>query len=161
MGHIAPVRDEYHTSSLVRDFQIHVTHLNHHRLICVALCCSALQWVNMCCTVLQCVVVSRYVLQCVAVCCSALQWVNMCCSALQCVAVSWYVLQCVAVCCSVLQSVAVCCNMLLSHTRIPTDTVDFSHPYALVNWTHNTGSWRISQVFSGSWYHMSSLVRDF
>jgi len=74
-------------------------------------------------------------LQCVAVCCSVLQYVAVCCvavcdkrtkfhlrfiterslirySVLQCVAVCCSVLQCVAVCCSVLQCVAVCCSML-------------------------------------------------
>jgi len=61
------------------------------------------------------------------VCCSVLQCVAVCCSVLQleyglegsnvfdvsggvCVAVCYSVLQCVAVCCSVLQCVAVCCS---------------------------------------------------
>ena len=63
-------------------------------------------------------------LQCVAVCCSALQFVvavalsaavkekgtSVCCSVLQCVAVRCSALQCVALCCSVLQYLAVCCS---------------------------------------------------
>ena len=45
--------------------------------------------------------------QCVAVCCSVLQRVVVCCSVLQCVAVCCSVLQRVVVCCSVLQCIAV------------------------------------------------------
>jgi len=73
----------------------------------VAVCCSVLQCVAVCCSVLQCVAVMPYVqthtlahlvetharysmLQCVAACCDVLRCVAMCCS----------VLQCVAVCCS-------------------------------------------------------------
>ena len=64
------------------------------------------------------------VLQCVAVCCSLLQSVVMlvnpgyggwrcgCCSVLPCVAVCCSVLQCAAVSCSVLQCAAVCCSVL-------------------------------------------------
>jgi len=61
------------------------------------------------------------VLQCVAVYCSVLQHVAVCCSMLQCVAdtgqmhdieaVCCSVLQCVAMCCSVLRCVAVCCSV--------------------------------------------------
>jgi len=40
---------------------------------------------------------------CVAVCCSVLQFVDACCSVLQCVAVCCRVFQCVAVCRNVLQ----------------------------------------------------------
>ena len=65
-----------------------------------------LQWVSVCCSVLQCVAVCCRVLQCVAVCCSVLQCAAVCCSVLQCVALCCSVLQCVAVCCSVLQCVA-------------------------------------------------------
>jgi len=97
------------------------------------LCCSVLQRVAVCCSVLHCVVrqarsrmnesclfqlarsllfyiavriVCCSVLQCVAVCCSVLQCVAVCCSVFQCVALCCFVLQCVAVCCSVLQCVA-------------------------------------------------------
>ena len=52
----------------------------------VAVCCSVLQCVAVCCSVLQCVAVCCSVLQCVAVCCSVLQCVAMCCSVLRCVA---------------------------------------------------------------------------
>jgi len=58
---------------------------------CVAVCCIALshellqevsmQYVAVCCSVLQCVVV----LQCVAVCCSVLHCVAVCCTVLHCV----------------------------------------------------------------------------
>ena len=63
----------------------------------------------------QCVAVRCSVLQCVAVCCSVLQ---SCSGRIQqqdeqCVAVRCSVLQCVAVCCSVLQCVAVCCSHVL------------------------------------------------
>ena len=49
---------------------------------------------------------------CVAVCCSMLQYVAVCCSMLQYVAVCCSMLQYVAVCCSVLQCVAVCFGAL-------------------------------------------------
>ena len=84
------------------------------KLQCVVTCCSVLQWCvshllrssaphHSCCSVLQCVAVHYTVLQCVAVCCSMLQYVTMCRSMLQCVVVRCSVLQRVAVCCSVLQ----------------------------------------------------------
>ena len=71
-----------------------------HRLlsgVCVAACCSVLllQYVAVCCSVLQCV----------AVCFSVLQYAAMCCSVLQCAAVCCGVLQYAAVCCSVLQRI--------------------------------------------------------
>jgi len=77
-------------------------------------CCSVLQHVVVCCSVLQCVAVCCSVLQCAAVCCSVLQCVtplgskttaptnDVCCS----------MLQCVSVCCSVLHRVAACCSVL-------------------------------------------------
>jgi len=75
-------------------------HLDHLfflvEVACVAVCCSALQGVEMRCSVLQCVAVRSNVLQCVAVCCSVLQCVAVCCSVSQCVLGS-------AVFCSVLQ----------------------------------------------------------
>jgi len=105
------------------------------RCVCVAVCCSVLQYVAACCSVLQCVnalwgpqrgnvsprvssmtscvafcAMIRH--KCVAVCCGVLQCVAVCCSVLQCVAACCSVLQCVAVCCSVLQCVAVCCSVL-------------------------------------------------
>jgi len=55
---------------------------------------------------------------CVAVCCSMLQYVAVCCSVLQCGAGWCNVMQCVAVCCSVMQRDAVwysdyaCCTVL-------------------------------------------------
>jgi len=80
-------------------------------LQCIAVCCGVLQCDVMCCSV------CCSVLQCVAVCCGVLQCDVMCCSVLQCVAVCCSVLQCVAVCCvavccRVLQCVAVCCSVL-------------------------------------------------
>jgi len=73
--------------------------------LCVAVCCSMLQRVAMCCRVVNGIEgrlnmtvmlpfenVYRWVVaECVVVCCSELQCVAVCCS----------VLQCVAVCCSV------------------------------------------------------------
>jgi len=96
-------------------------------LPCVAVCCRVLQWVTvccsaskrrlrlvveLCCSVLQCVVVWCNALHCVAVCCRVLYCVAVCCSALQCDAVplhgvSVLLWRCVAVCCRVLQCVAV------------------------------------------------------
>ena len=78
-----------------------------------AVCCSVLQCVAVCCSVVQCSVV-----QCVAVCCNVLKLLR--CSLLQSFAefrsmlqcVGQCVGQCVAVCCSVLQCVAVCCSVL-------------------------------------------------
>ena len=93
------------------------------RCVCVAVCCSVLQFVAVSCSVLQCLAVCCSVLQCVAVCCSVLQLaldkdiaakdgnvVRGCCSVLQRVAVCCSALQCVPVWCSVLQCVAVYCN---------------------------------------------------
>jgi len=93
-----------------------------------------LECVGMCCSVLQCAVVSfceLQWLQCVAVCWSVLECVGVCFNAealesqihlcfkktwrvntLQCVAVRCSALHCVAVCCSVLQCVAVCFSAL-------------------------------------------------
>ena len=79
---------------------------------CVAVRCSVLQCVAVCCSALSCVAVRYRVLQCVVVCCRC---VPLCCSMLQhvaCVAVCCSVMQCVIVCCGVMQCVAVCCNVL-------------------------------------------------
>jgi len=109
------------------------------RRVCVAVCCSVLQYVAVWCSVFQCVLVCCSVLQCVAVCCRlirrfshvALQFVAVCCVAV-CCSCSVLQLQCVAdspdasqkeccyaatvltscVCCSVLHRVAVCCSVL-------------------------------------------------
>ena len=64
-------------------------------LQCVVVCC-------MCCSVLQGVTHIRRQLG-VGVWYSALQYVTVCCSVVQCVAVWCSVLQCGAVCCSVVQ----------------------------------------------------------
>jgi len=81
---------------------------------CVAVGCSELQCVAVCCRVVArreqdgllslCATVAK-------VCCSVLQCVAVCCSVLQYVAVCCIVLQYVAVCCSVLQCVAVCSSV--------------------------------------------------
>jgi len=61
-----------------------------------------LQFVAVCCNVLQCVSPSDItVLQCVVVCCSVFQCVAVCCRVFQCVAVWCSAVQCVALCCSV------------------------------------------------------------
>jgi len=101
-------------------------------------CCSALQYVGVCCSVLRCVWLSvspgksycDIMLQCVSVCglesfmfCVVLQsvcvWLGIspvlclvCNSVLQCVAACCSGMECVGLCCSVLQSVAVCCSLL-------------------------------------------------
>jgi len=71
----------------------------------VKLCCSELQFVAVCRSVLQCVIVCCSVSQCVAVCHSVLQYVVVCCSLLQCVAVCFSV-----VFYSVLKRVVACCS---------------------------------------------------
>ena len=113
------------------------------------MCCSVLQCVALCCSVLYehacrsalvprgCVWCS--VMQRVAACCilrrhtrefSHVQEGFICCSfcsVLQCVAVCCSVLQCVAVCCSVLQCVANCCSVLQSVAVIMVSTGDASY----------------------------------
>jgi len=76
-------------------------------LQCVAVCGSVMQCFTVCCNVLQSVAVCGSVLQCVTVCCSVLQRVAVCCSLLQ------YVVSCVCVtvCCSVLQCIVICCGV--------------------------------------------------
>ena len=98
--------------------------------LCVAACCSGLQWVAMYCSTLQYVNLSWFLQDLfVAVCCSVLQRVAMCCRMLQYVHLSWFlqnlfgaacsnVLQCVAACCTALQYIAVCAPQL-----IPTEQV--------------------------------------
>ena len=96
------------------------------------LCCSLLQRVAVCRSLLQCAAlsfgvsvssISVPVLHFAAVRCSALQCVAVrwChgyryhfCIALPCFAVCCSVLQCVAVCCGALQRGAVCCNVFVS-----------------------------------------------
>ena len=70
-------------------------------LQCDVACCSVLQRVAACCSVLQCDVVCCSVFQRVAACCSVLQCVAVCCSVLQCVAgatdtspVTWLIKMC-------------------------------------------------------------------
>ena len=90
-----------------------------------------LQCVAVCCSVSQCVALSRnerlemiedvhlLVNRHSAVCCSVLQSVAVCCSVLQCVAVCYSVLQCVedvhllvSTQVDILPYVAVCCSVL-------------------------------------------------
>jgi len=71
----------------------------------VMVCCTVLQRVIVCCSVLQCIADPMYV----AVYCSTLQCVVVCCDG---------VLQCVAVQCNVLQCVAVWCNIVLRVLQI-------------------------------------------
>jgi len=96
-------------------------------------CCSALQWVAVCCSVLQCCYNQSFmsswadslnsdapfacvaefyrVLQCVAVCCSV-AIINVFTASSVDSLNSAARFACIAVCCSVLQWVAVCCNVL-------------------------------------------------
>ena len=99
-------------------------------LQCVAVrCCSVLTRhvldathnVVVCCSVLQCVVVSCSVLQCVDT--THVIRNTLHCSLLQYVAVFCSVLQCVAACCSVLQCVAVCCSVLTRHMLYATPCI--------------------------------------
>jgi len=75
-----------------------------------ALCCNELQWVAVCCYVLQCVASSHVVVVEICMCCSVLQCRSECRK-------RWlYLLQCVVVCLwmygAVAVYVAVCCSML-------------------------------------------------
>ena len=87
------------------------------------LCCSVLQYVAVCCRVLQCVVVGilRHrvpirLAHSVAVCCSVLQCTAECCSVLQCVVLCCsplpHATSTRSVCCSMLQYMSVCCVQL-------------------------------------------------
>jgi len=82
-----------------------------------------LQWVAVCCSVLQCVAVAFRTLDSAKVHVSEMYlYAAVCCSVLQCVAVAFRTLEnakvhvsemhlYVAVCCIVLQCVAVCCSV--------------------------------------------------
>jgi len=94
----------------------------------VAVCCSILYCVVLCCSVDCMHYLAKHVLlsllkvdnYCVVVCYRVLQYVALCCSVLQCglYALLGETRSAVTVegrqllCCSVLQSVAVCCNVL-------------------------------------------------
>jgi len=82
-------------------------------------CCSKLQYVAICCRVLQRgrdkqrrAREIELVLQSVVGCCRVLQGAAWCCGALQCIAVHCSALQCIAVHCSALQCIAVHCSAL-------------------------------------------------
>jgi len=84
--------------------------------LCVAVCCSELQWValwfeNVQRPLLPISVGGLWV----AVGCSGLQWVAVGCSGLQWVAVRCSAMQCVAVRCSALQCVTVSCSVIWEH----------------------------------------------
>ena len=79
----------------------------------VAVCCSVLQCVAVCYSVLQSIAVIFKLLQCVATYCSVLHCVAVCFMVLQCSAV--LCCRCVVVCYSLLQRVAVHCSHILSH----------------------------------------------
>ena len=89
-------------------------------------CGRSSAWRNFCLKMVLLSLLWLALVMCVAVCCSVLQYVAVCCSVLQCVlqwllSLLWLALvMCVAVCCSMLQYVAVCCSMLqwLSCTHI-------------------------------------------
>jgi len=86
-----------------------------------SLCCSVLQYVAVCCTVLHCLEhhlatdLMHFVLASKVFCCSVLHCgLVVCRSVMRCVALICSVLQCVAVCCSVLQCVFVFKIVLIS-----------------------------------------------
>ena len=83
-------------------------------LRCIQACCSALQQVAVCYSVLQCVAVllQRQHMWNVCVLLLLLLFKISCCSVLQCVAACGSVLQCFSVCFSVWQCVAVSCSVL-------------------------------------------------
>ena len=103
----------------------------------VAVCCSVLQYVAACHSVLP-RVAARGAQTSVTVCCSVLQCVTVCYSVLQCVAVCCNVVQCiaargaqtgVAVCCCVLLRVAAFCNVLQYEARKRIcNSIRISHP---------------------------------
>jgi len=132
--------------------------------VCIAVCCSVLQYVAELQCVAECCSVSMVVTssvsgvavcvwQCVAVSCSVLQCVAVCCSVLQCVAVNQWsslhrylavaamgycdcvVLQCV--CCSLLQCVEVCCSGL---QRVGVEVC--CSVLQCINISHFIGTWR-------------------
>ena len=73
----------------------------------IAVCCSVLMCVDVCCTLFAVMALRKSVKLTNA----EPRGRNSQCSVLQCVAVCCYVLQCVAVCCGVLQCVDVCCTL--------------------------------------------------
>ena len=92
--------------------------------IYVAVCCSVLQCVAVCCNMLRKTTCLHF-FEFRYICCSVVQFVAVCCSVLQYAAqgnlppflrMSIYMLGCVAFCCIVLQCVAVCCNVLRKAT---------------------------------------------
>jgi len=81
----------------------------------VAVGCSGLQWVTVCCPILCCVALCICIVNNNPLQTTTTQFVNrlpMFQFMHQCVAVCCSVLQCVAVCCSVLPWVALCCTAL-------------------------------------------------
>jgi len=83
--------------------QSHVNAVTRAHRFAPVMWCSILQCVELCCSVLQ------HVLQYVV-----LQYVAVCCSMLQCVTVYCSMLQRIAACCSLLESVGVCCCHIVS-----------------------------------------------
>jgi len=94
-------------------------------LLCVAVCCSVLQFVAVHCSVPLSHVIFQALQVQLLLCCRVLQRVAVCCSVLQCVTVSCSELHCImaspaprlpcgAVRCCALQSVAVCHDPLVS-----------------------------------------------
>jgi len=129
VSHVTPMSESCHTSEWHTPEQQSSSYCQSWRcvprvpnypvlckLLCVAVCCSELQWVVVCCSVLQSVAVccSVFIVTLCATCTklSSFVYTPVCCSVLQCVAVCCSVLQWVAVSCSVLQCAAVCCSVL-------------------------------------------------
>ena len=96
-------------------------------------CCSVLQSVAVCCSVLQDITETLCAIKTAQqVCCSVLQSVAVCCrmslrrcallrprcSVLQCVAVQYCVMQCAAMFFSILQCLTVCCSVLQNITEV-------------------------------------------
>jgi len=114
--------------------------------------CCVLQFVAVCCSVLQCV-------ECVAVGCSVLnrikyenrELIAVCCSVLQCVESNKVCafkqsLQYVAACCSVLQRVAACCSVL--------NRIKYAHSRS-----HYSMLQRVESV-ADCWIQLSMRIRE-
>ena len=126
------VKESVHDQSILMrsvciPIRIRYKHIHHSW---VEVCCSVLQCVALCCSVLQCGLypnwhpLPAYPSLLIAVCCSVVQCVAVWCSVMQCIAVWSHlrpayplvlccsVLQLFAECCSVVQCVAVCCSVV-------------------------------------------------
>jgi len=113
-----------------------------------SVCCSLLQSVAECCSVLQLGGHSHEPSRGCEVCCSVLQCVAVCCS----------VLQCSAVCCSVLQCVAAWCSHELSGcSQVSNMCVCVSYTY--MGWLRLVGSLKLQVSFAKEPYKRDDILQ--